>query len=316
MTIERWGAFSVIDHKNDRQLATEVLIYDRLLIPTPMDWDLERWKKERWDPEGVKQKIKELGDVAIPAAWDQNRQKDWADEFNSLREDQKDINSALEITRRVLIEQGRNYRPKGVDLIEVFSAYQSQKDFNELDPTASTDALVREKIARTNLLLSHRLAVPNEKDEAENLKRALDLAHNPEFKQRRSRFYEWQHDILSRGHLPEDAAAAMVKMAQEFNSSVEQPGRDYRWETVVLCCSIAATGMATAASLFPATFAALGVGALEGAQVMQIGGFATGAVIQIAKHVAGGETPEEAEIDNVSGAMFHQIEQELNWTLR
>ena len=53
MNIERWGAFSVIDHKDDRKLATEVLIYDRLLIPTPMHWDLERWEKEEWDPKGL-----------------------------------------------------------------------------------------------------------------------------------------------------------------------------------------------------------------------------------------------------------------------
>ena len=77
MAVERWGAFSVIDHKNDRQLATEVLIYDRLLIPTPMQWDLKRWQDEGWDPEGLVNKIKILGDIAIPANWDQDRQKDW-----------------------------------------------------------------------------------------------------------------------------------------------------------------------------------------------------------------------------------------------
>jgi hypothetical protein len=172
MTIERWGAFSVIDHKDYQKLATEVLIYDRLLVPMPMDWDLERWEKEEWDPEGLKLKLEGLGDIAIPANWDQDRQKDWAERFNSLREDQKDINAALEMTRRVLIDQGRNYRPEGVDLVEVFSAYQSESDFRELDPAASADDRVRNKIARTNFLLSHRLAVPQEQDETENLKPA------------------------------------------------------------------------------------------------------------------------------------------------
>jgi hypothetical protein len=316
MTIERWGAFSVIDHKDYRKLATEVLIYDRLLVPMPMDWDLERWEREGWDPEGLKRKLGDLGDIAIPANWDQDRQKDWAERFNSLREDQKDINAALEMTRRVLVDQGRNYRPEDVDLVEVFSAYQSENDFYELDPAASADDRVRNKIARTNFLLSHRLAVPQEKDETENLKRALDLAHRPEFKRRRSNFYEWQHNILSRGHMPEDAAGAMVRLAQELNNLVEQSGRDYRWETVVLVCAVAAAGLATAASLFPAGFVALGLGPLQGAQVVQIGGFATGAVLQIAQHVAGREVPDEAEIKDVSGAMFHQIEQELSWALR
>ncbi len=82
MTIKRWGAFSVLDHKNDRQLATEVLLYDNLLIPTPPDGDQQRWIDQDWDPQGLKGKIKELGDIAIPAAWNQDRQKDWADKLD------------------------------------------------------------------------------------------------------------------------------------------------------------------------------------------------------------------------------------------
>jgi uncharacterized membrane protein len=45
MSIERWGAFSVVDHKDARKLAADVLLYDRLVLPTPMDWDRERWVK-------------------------------------------------------------------------------------------------------------------------------------------------------------------------------------------------------------------------------------------------------------------------------
>jgi len=58
------------------------------------------------------------------------------------------------------------------------------------------------------------------------------------------------------------------------------------------------------------------LGPLQGAQAVQIGGFATDAVLQIARHVAGRKVPDEAEIKDVSGAMFHQIEQELSWALR
>ena len=287
MAIERWGAFSVIDHKDNRKLATEVLIYDRLLIPTPMPWDLERWEKEGWDPKGLERKIEELGDIAIGADWDQDRQKDWAEKFNSLREDQKDINSGYEMTRRVLIDQERNFRPEGVDLVEVFSAYQSPKDFYELDAAASAYDGVREKIAQTNFLLSHRLAVPQEKDEPENLKRALDLAHKPEFKRRRSNFYEWQHDILSKGQLPDDAAAAMGKMVQEFNNLVEKSGRGYRWKTVVLVCTLAAAVLETWEALDPGSFTALDLGPLQGLDVMVIGGLVTGGVIKFARHVRG-----------------------------
>lgn len=35
MSIERWGAFSVVDHKDARKLAADVLLYDRLVLPAP-----------------------------------------------------------------------------------------------------------------------------------------------------------------------------------------------------------------------------------------------------------------------------------------
>ena len=51
MSIERWGAYSVVDHKDARKLAADVLLYDRLVLPTPPDQDRERWVKNKWDPE-------------------------------------------------------------------------------------------------------------------------------------------------------------------------------------------------------------------------------------------------------------------------
>lgn len=315
MTIERWGAFSVIDHKNDRQLAAEVLLYDRLLIPTPMDWDRDRWAANGWDPDGLDRKLEELGEIAIRANWDQDRQKDWATQFGELRADQRDINSALQVTRRVLIEQERNYRPHGVEMVEAFAAYQSQADFEALDPLAAAPGQ-REAVARVNLLLSHRLAVPDEADDAETLKRALDLAHDPAFRRRRSSFYEWQHGVLARGHLPSDAAAEMAGLAREYGELVQRSGREFRWETVALCCSIAVAGLALAAGLCPGSFAAMGAGPLAGAQVVQLGGFASGAALQIARHIAGKAAPDDRRPSNVSGAMFHQIESQLGWELR
>jgi len=47
MTIERWGAFSVVDHKDARKFAADVLVYDRLLLPIPVDSDREHWRDEK-----------------------------------------------------------------------------------------------------------------------------------------------------------------------------------------------------------------------------------------------------------------------------
>jgi hypothetical protein len=49
--MEHWGTLSVKDHVDARALATEVLIYDRLVMP---DWtmgDYQRWQTEGWEPD-------------------------------------------------------------------------------------------------------------------------------------------------------------------------------------------------------------------------------------------------------------------------
>ena len=35
--MERWGAFSVVDHKDPIRLAIEPLLYDKIAVPTPVD---------------------------------------------------------------------------------------------------------------------------------------------------------------------------------------------------------------------------------------------------------------------------------------
>ena len=37
MKTERWGTLSVIDYKNTSAFITDIILYDRLVIPTPPD---------------------------------------------------------------------------------------------------------------------------------------------------------------------------------------------------------------------------------------------------------------------------------------
>ena len=313
MNIERWGAFSVVDHKDARKLAADVLLYNRLLFPTPMDWGRPRWVLKGWDPDGLEKRIAEVGgDIVIRADWDLDRQKDWSAKFDALRSDQQDINSAFGRTRRVLVDQGRNYRPKGVEAIEVFAAYQSEADFQQLDYRASEAGQTSE----LNFLIAARLSIPDEQDPEECLKRALDLAHQQKFRARRRNFHNWQHDILSRGQIPQDAVGELTKLVGEFNEATETTGRSYRVETVVLVGLLATAALTTLAGIDPAAFSEIGVGALKGAQVMAIGGATTGALVQIARHIGGQRDPDADSLTDVSGAMFHQIEKETGWRLR
>jgi hypothetical protein len=250
-------------------------------------------------------RIAQLKDIAIPAAWDLDRQKEWKDKFYALKEDERDINAALEITRRVLIEHSRNYRPPGVSAIETLSAYQSEADFNEMDPAATA----ADKAAQFNFLVAHRVLVPDENDPEESLKRALGLARDEKFIERRRRFHEWQRSILAQGIFPRDAAAELSNLVAEYNKAVATSNRAYRTETAILVGALGAAALATTASLAPGLFVAAGIGVLKGAQVMSIGAATTGGIVQIVRHLRSRRDPDAAARKELSGAMWHQMEQ-------
>ncbi len=76
MSTERWGGFSVKDHIDAAALAADVLLYDRLLLPVPLDKSEEkRWEVEDWKPELQKERLDVLGDLVEPVKWDDNRQQ-------------------------------------------------------------------------------------------------------------------------------------------------------------------------------------------------------------------------------------------------
>jgi hypothetical protein len=81
--MERWGVFSVIDHRDPIRLATEVLLYDKLAVPTPEDRegpDWKRWQDEKWDPEGLERVLAVLRprNLVQETKWDATRQDEWA----------------------------------------------------------------------------------------------------------------------------------------------------------------------------------------------------------------------------------------------
>jgi hypothetical protein len=312
--IQRWGAFSVIDYKDARKLAAEVLLYDGILVPTPIPTDIERWTLAGWDPEQLQARLNQLGSIAIKADWDQAAQKAWKEKMEALHQDVKDVNEdedkrGFKMTRRVLVDQERRYRPQGVTAVEAFAAYQSEEEFNsnEQHRGAPTEEF--------NFQVAQRVMIPDEEDPEESLKRALDVAHKDSFIRRRSRFHDFQRGILASGIVPPDAARDIGSLIAEYNETVRASDRKFRTETVILIGTIGAAALAVAAGVAPGLFAA-GIGAFSGVQVATVGAGASGALLQIATFALGRRESANAASPNPTGAMFHQIEEETGWTYR
>ncbi len=72
MPNQRWGTFSVKDHTHTWALATDVLLYDRLVFPAPPKGDQkarEWWERKNWSLTTLREKltriIHERGDFEL-----------------------------------------------------------------------------------------------------------------------------------------------------------------------------------------------------------------------------------------------------------
>src|SRR5262245_57647189 len=96
MARERWGTFSVIDHKDPAALVPEVLIYDRLVIPVPATADdRSNWKKRGWEPDLLFARLERFGPLAVQANWGltdaHSAIHKWAEQFAAMKHDIEDV---------------------------------------------------------------------------------------------------------------------------------------------------------------------------------------------------------------------------------
>lgn len=229
MLRERWGTFSVIDHKNAAGLVPEILLYDRLVLPVPPD-DAEkaRWKDKKWDPDGLDRRLKQLDDLAVRASWDLDRQKEFQSWMAKLKAAQwdagemaKERNEALpyQMTRMILAQNQANVIPAGSAAVLV-AAYQSEADFRTHFTMERSEADTdRDQLA---FLLSHRFAVPADTDPEKALAQAIELARKSDFRKKRRELYEWQEAVIRERIPPQAAVKEMDRMVEGYNKAVEE----------------------------------------------------------------------------------------------
>ncbi len=319
MTTERWGAFSVIDHRDAARMACDILLYDRLVFPVPRMDAKPAWAKSGWDPAD---RLKQLGPLAIKREWTERDHQDWQKIFEYVAEDADgEVQAAAryEATRRVLVMGAQNYeKPRGVDRILVYSAFQSEDQVavRNLQQVASDQQIdLAEKTARMNGLVAARILVPNERDGEELLKRALDFATKQDFLDARRDFFDWQQEVLLKGIPAEDATERLERAIKRYNSFVERSGRTWRSETIVTALVVAGSVAIAAATVAPGIFAPLAAYGLAGNEIVTLGSAAVGAVAQLSKQAFSRPGAPE-QMPEPAAAMFHQLEAEDNWRRR
>ncbi len=265
MARERWGTFSVIDHKNAAALVPEVLLYDRLVLPVPPDdQERQRWQNKGWAPEVLDLRLGQLGDLAIRASWDLELRKDFRQRMEQLKQTQfdatqmsKEAQEALpyQMTRMILAQTQSRVLPQDVTSVVTVAAYQSAHDFNAhfvLDK-ASADS----NRATLGFLLAQKFAVPGDKDPETALGKAIELSNDKAFREHRRKLYAWQDDVIGQGIPPQRAIQEMEEMVAQYNQCVERAVKTVYYR---FAFAVAAAGLALAAAPLGAPLA--GVAAL------------------------------------------------------
>jgi hypothetical protein len=298
MMRERWGSFSVADHKATTKLVTDVLTYYRLVFHFPPDdAERERWRCERWDPELLEKRFTQLGNRAIKEPWDQYRKEQFSASMNRARALAADAkttipnNAAFRMTRLILAQGNPLRLPRGVSDVTVVPAYHSIEDLRTeflLDGDRSDRKLL-------SILVRNRLAQPvfSRKPE-ESLALAIALSRDRDFQEKRRNLYRWQEDVLVSKMRPSRAMDELEDLIDRYNSVVAKAERKvvYRLIFTVMTIGLALTGPLLASPIASIPFAL--AGATSGVQLVRFATVDNSAVV----------LPGES----AAAAMFHAVE--------
>lgn len=219
---EVWATYSVRDHLVPGAFIEDVLFYDRLVLPVPPDKERfpevgeeewKRWETNNWEPQKQRDVIETLGDVAITIPWTKKRQQEWRERHDALRDD------AFKLTADLLCKDLPIYVYGQAAMVG--PAYPSLQELKQdLNPVSDE---ARELVPGTALsvVLGQEFLVTHYPDQPYDyqLKKALELACNREFQQKRASLTQWQQQFLRSGFTD---LASMAKALKDMHELMQE----------------------------------------------------------------------------------------------
>jgi hypothetical protein len=233
---ERWGTFSVRNHMskvNKAPFVSDVLLYDRLIIPVPPadNSQLEFWAQ--FEPERqqsclkiLKVKTEKKDGLALTVPWDAAKRERFKNRMSTAAAlatqqrspEQGHYLDPFEMTKDLIKEEFRPALPRGVAKSWTVAAYTSADAFRKDDPDR------RRQLAA---MIRHRFLTPAGSDpEHELLKRAVDLANKPDFRSKRADFYAYQENVIEERIPAEKAIEELENLLNEYNEATRKAFRN------------------------------------------------------------------------------------------
>jgi hypothetical protein len=242
MARTRWATFSVADHLDLRALVPDVLLFDRLAFPCPIDdKERQRWFDRKWDPPLLEYCLTKLEDLAVPFEWGEERRREFRTNMDQAQlidqltlsplqlvrntDDKQMWERSKQQTRMVLVDHVRRLRG---DDVQVIPAYRSPdallKDMDAGIAPANRQSR-REALA---LLVGQKMMAPYDADPKVALGLAIDLAKDAEFQKRRRDLYDWQEAVIGREQTSRDDARQLADLISDLNVLVAKAAADRR----------------------------------------------------------------------------------------
>ena len=272
---ERWGTFSVRDHLTAAPFVTEVLLYDRLVVPVPPDnappetfWDNFNPELQARCLDILGKKTETADGLALTIPWDDSKRERFSSRMSVASAlatqqripDQMYYMDPFEMTRQLIKEEFRPALPRGISHAWVLAAFSSAESY-EADLTQNRTSNTQRQLAAR---IAHKFLTPKGPDtDQELLKRAVDLSMSDEFRRKRANLYHWQESVL-RDELSEDKAIEELdSRLKQYNSAINKAFKDvyHKYAYTVIPITLAMGGAITYGTL-PAIFLA-GVAARE-----------------------------------------------------
>ena len=263
---ELWGTFSVRDHVRVGAFVAEVLLYDHLVIPVPpkeepyqpSEWD--RREANDWYPERQREILNILGDSATEVPWTAQWRHEWegaAHEISARREMAGRVATELPIPIEEmdfiltgqLLQKVTPAMADGVVAVyyDSLGAFQDDLGLSPSNSILPGDAL--------SVAIGRTFLMPQAVGDLDQLKRAVEVAHDPKYRERRRALYAWQQQFLTEAGTTDPpsiqkALDTMAKLVNDLDTSTEEQTAWTRLKRAFLFAQIG-TGIASSIAMPP-----------------------------------------------------------------
>lgn len=232
---EFWGTYSVFDQMRDYPFVSDVVLFDKLVIPVPpkkpTQEDASRWKN--WDPDRLEKIRGVLGkDIIKEVSWGQVQHDHWNQTFEKQRSSvtgyaRKEL--AGEITASLLLEEVPKHA-KGIIAVSPYTSLdelEKELDIEELDQRTELSGQV------VTAVVGHEFLVPDIKgrDELDVLKDVAEMVtKHSGFREKRRLFHSSLQRFIRSGKTDVESVRKAVEVfKRELDQLHELASRETNW---------------------------------------------------------------------------------------